>query len=126
MKPIAQRKRCEPQIQNRDGDQRTAERHAIVKHEGDDAAVRDRAELLGGHAEEGHVVRKELPGKRQEHGERARERQRERRQRQQRTPVGDERGQEVRIIALVHGAEILPSAAWHRWPRSSRRASPAR
>jgi hypothetical protein len=51
----------EPEIQRSDGDQRSAERDAIVKHEVDDAALVEPAQIARGHAEVFNIMGQKAP-----------------------------------------------------------------
>src|SRR5262245_51234655 len=94
----AQRKECEPQIQDGHSEESAAERDAVVKHEAYDPAVRDGAELPGGHAEKRDVVREEFAPRRQEYREGPGEQQGNGCQGKSRPAVPDELSKQSAIV----------------------------
>src|SRR5688500_13355190 len=68
---VTKRKRGQPQIQNRYGDECPAVGDAVVKHEEDDAALRERTQLLRAHSQNRDVMRQKLSARREKQGERA-------------------------------------------------------
>jgi hypothetical protein len=79
----------EVDVEDADRDERAAERHAVVQHEGVDPAAGHVAQLRLGHAEIAEVVREELAAQAEEHREPACEEETYRGEHQQRRAVPD-------------------------------------
>src|SRR5713226_4994239 len=61
---VAQRKFREPDVQQPQRDQYSAECHSVMKHEMHDPALMDGAQLPGIHPQVGHVVRQKMARRR--------------------------------------------------------------
>jgi hypothetical protein len=79
-----------------------------MKHEMDDAALLDGAQLFGCDAEELNVVREELSGRREKQREAAGKYQRESSENQEGTPIAHEGLQQTSVISnrLLHRERI--------------------
>ena len=98
-----ERHRGQPEVENRNRDQDPAEGHPIVEHERHHAAVADRAELVGCHAEERDVVGQELAAHGEEDREGAGEEQGERGAQEERAAVGHDHLEQARVLRGSHG-----------------------
>jgi len=58
--PLFQRKGRQPEVKHSNPDQGSGETDAIMKHEVDDAAFIDAAQILGRHLQEVRIVRQEM------------------------------------------------------------------
>src|SRR6516164_892591 len=67
-----ERKRRQPQVDDRDRDERAAEADAIMEHEVNDPTFIDTAKFLREHPQECRIVRQKMPGRGLKYGERAR------------------------------------------------------